>query len=407
MHIRKVHAREILDSRGNPTIEVDIFTENGAFGRAAAPSGASTGTHEACELRDGGARYLGKGVLKAIENVNEKIGPVIAGMPLEPLADIDCQMIELDGTPDKCRLGGNAIVAVSMACARAAAASAGKPLWSHFGGTQLPKAMFNILNGGKHAGGKLSIQEFMIIPDAPSFSERLRMASEIYHVLGKQLAKKYGASAKNVGDEGGFAPQLKSASEALNAIEEAIDEAGYGKKVGLALDAAASSFYDEKTGKYNLDGKDVRSEDLLEFYLALCKNFGLDSLEDPFFEEDFASFANLTKKVGKKVQIVGDDLLVTNPRRIRMAFESNACNALLLKLNQIGTVSEAVAAANMCKRKHWGVIVSHRSGETEDTFISDFAVGINAGQIKTGAPARGERTSKYNQLLRIEEELGE
>jgi enolase len=267
--------------------------------------------------------------------------------------------------------------------------------------------MFNILNGGKHAGGKLSIQEFMIIPDAPSFSERLRMASEIYHVLGKQLGKKYGASAKNVGDEGGFAPQLKSASEALNAIEEAIDEAGYGKKVGLALDAAASSFYDEKTGKYNLDGKNVKPEDLLEFYLGLCKNFGLVSLEDPFFEEDFASFANLTKKVGKKVQIVGDDLLVTNPRRIRMAFESNACNALLLKLNQIGTVSEGVAAANMCKRKHWGVIVSHRSGETEDTFISDFAVGINAGQIKTGAPARGERTSKYNQLLRIEEELGE
>ena len=407
MHIRKVHAREILDSRGNPTIEVDIFTENGAFGRAAAPSGASTGTHEALELRDGGARYLGKGVLKAIENVNEKIGPVIAGMPLEPLTDIDRQMIELDGTPDKSRLGGNAIVAVSMACARAAAASAGKPLWSYFGGTELPKAMFNILNGGKHAGGKLSIQEFMIIPDAASFSERLRMASEIYHVLGKQLEKKYGASAKNVGDEGGFAPQLKSASEALNAIEEAIDEAGYGKKVGLALDAAASSFYDEKTGKYNLDGKNVKPEDLLEFYLGLCKNFGLVSLEDPFFEEDFASFANLTKKVGKKVQIVGDDLLVTNPRRIRMAFESNACNALLLKLNQIGTVSEAVAAANMCKRKHWGVIVSHRSGETEDTFISDFAVGINAGQIKTGAPARGERTGKYNQLLRIEEELGE
>ena len=407
MHIRKVHAREILDSRGNPTIEVDIFTENGAFGRAAAPSGASTGMHEALELRDGGARYLGKGVRKAIENVNEKIGPVIAGMPLEPLADIDCQMIELDGTPDKCRLGGNAIVAVSMACAGAAAASAGKPLWQYFGGKTLPKAMFNILNGGKHAGGKLSIQEFMIIPEAPTFSERLRMASEIYHVLGKQLVKKYGPGARNVGDEGGFAPQLNSATEALSAIEAAIAEAGYAKKVGLALDAAASSFFDDKTGKYGLDGKIVKPEELLEFYLGLCKDFGLVSLEDPFFEEDFASFASLTKKIGKKVQIVGDDLLVTNTKRIRMAIERQACNALLLKLNQIGTVSEAIAAANMCNRKHWGVIVSHRSGETEDTFISDFAVGINAGQIKTGAPARGERTAKYNQLLRIEEELGE
>ncbi len=406
MHIKRVHAREILDSRGNPTVEVDVETEGGSFGRASAPSGASTGTHEALELRDGDSRYLGKGVLRAVQNVNEKIEPMLVGMPLEPLEDVDRQMIELDGTPEKSRLGANAMVAVSMACAKAAAASNGEPLYRYLGGDVLPKAMFNILNGGKHAGGRLSLQEFMIIPDAPSFSERLRMASEIYHTLGKLLVKKYGPGARNVGDEGGFAPQLQDAEEALEAIEGALGEAGYAKKCGLAIDAAASSFYDEKGKTYNLDGKQADSGDLLDYYIGLSKSFGLVSIEDPFFEEDFDMFAEITETLGKRTQIVGDDLLVTNVRRIKAAMDKQACNALLLKLNQIGTVSEAIAAANMCRHKHWNVVVSHRSGETDDSFIADFAVGINAGQIKTGAPARGERTAKYNQLLRIEEELG-
>jgi enolase len=407
LHIKSVHAREILDSRGNPTIEVDVETENGSFGRAAAPSGASTGSHEALELRDNDSRYLGKGVMKAVQNVNERIEPMLVGMHIEPLEDIDHQMIEMDGTPDKSRLGGNAMVAVSMACARAGAAAAGKSLHDHLGGALMPKAMFNILNGGKHAGGKLSIQEFMIIPEGPTFSERLRMASETYHILGKQLVKKYGVGARNVGDEGGFAPQLGSAAEALESIENALIEAGYRKKTGLAIDAAASSFFDEKKGVYDLDGKQVDPAAMLDYYEGLAKDYNLVSIEDPFFEEDFALFAELTGRIGKKVQIVGDDLLVTNVRRIRTAIENRSCNALLLKLNQIGTVTEAIAASNLCRRKHWGVIVSHRSGETEDSFISDFAVGIDAGQIKTGAPARGERTAKYNQLLRIEEELGE
>jgi len=406
LRITKVHAREILDSRGNPTIEVDVTTESG-FGRAAAPSGASTGAHEALELRDGDARYFGKGMKKAVENVIERIEPVLVGMHVDPLEDIDRQMIELDGTPDKSRLGGNAMVAVSMACARAAASASGKPLYSYFGGNTLPKAMFNILNGGKHAGGRLSIQEFMVIPEAGSFAERLRMACETYHVLGKQLALRYGPGAKNVGDEGGFAPQMGSTQEALGAIESAIEEAGYKGKIGLAIDAAASSFYDEKTGIYMLDGRPSKADDLFDFYIALMKDFNLKSIEDPFYEEDFEAFARLTKKLGKKAQVVGDDLLVTNVKRIDTAIKAGSCNALLLKLNQIGTVTEAVAAANLCRHHHWNVVVSHRSGETEDSFIADFAVGMNAGQIKTGAPARGERTAKYNQLLRIEEEMME
>jgi len=405
LHITKVHAREILDSRGNPTIEVDVETESGAFGRAAAPSGASTGSHEALELRDGDKRYLGKGVRRAVANVNERIEPLLVGMHIEPLQDIDQQMIELDGTPEKSRLGGNAMVAVSMACARAAAASAGTPLHEYLGGSMLPTAMFNILNGGKHAGGKLSIQEFMIIPRAETFSERLMMASEIYHTLGKLLVKKYGVSARNVGDEGGYAPQMKDAQEALEAIEAAIAEAGYRGKAGLAIDAAASSFYDGKQEKYNLDGKMVDAGDLLDFYVDLEKEFRLSSIEDPFHEEDFDMFAEITETIGRKMQIVGDDLLVTNVKRIRAAIAKRSCNALLLKLNQIGTVTEAIAAANLCRHRHWNVVVSHRSGETEDSFIADFTVGINAGQIKTGAPARGERTAKYNQLLRIEEAL--
>lgn len=408
-NITKIHAREILDSRGNPTIEVDVYAKTQASGletfsgRGIAPSGASTGIHEAVELRDGGKRYNGKGVLNAVENVNELIEPALVGMEISEQEKIDNLMIKLDGTQNKSKLGANATVATSMAVARCAAAGKGMQLYEYFGGTALPHPMFNILNGGKHAGGKLSIQEFMIMPNAKSFYEKLQMACEIYHGLGKYLVKKYGASSKNVGDEGGYAPQLSGAEEALDAIMHAIDESGY--EAGLAIDSAASSFYDEKKKTYMLDGKEVSGKELLDFYSSLVKKYPIKSIEDPFHEDDFTGFSEMTKKLGAKIQIVGDDLLVTNVRRIAQAIEKKACNALLLKLNQIGTVTESIAAANMCKNAGWNVIVSHRSGETEDSFIADFTVGINAGQIKTGAPARGERTAKYNQLLRIEEQL--
>jgi len=400
--ITKVHAREVLDSRGNPTVEVDVETEE-FLGRGVAPSGASTGIYEAVELRDGGKRYNGKGVLRAVENVNELIESALLGMEVTDQKEIDEKIIKLDGTENKSRLGANATVATSMAVARCAAASEGVEIYDYFGGTELPKAMFNILNGGKHAGGKLSIQEFMILPNAKSFSERLQIACETYHILGKYLVKKYGPSAKNVGDEGGYAPQLAGAEEALDAIMHAIEESSY--KSDLALDCAASSFYEEKSGKYVLDGKVVDKTELLDHYVALAKRYPITSIEDPFEENDFDSFTDITKKLGSKIQIVGDDLLVTNVKRIKQSIDKKACNALLLKLNQIGTVTESIAAADMCKKTGWKVVVSHRSGETEDSFIADFSVGINAGQIKTGAPARGERTAKYNQLLRIEEQL--
>lgn len=404
MKITQVHAREILDSRGNPTVEVDVFTENGK-GRAAAPSGASTGIHEAVELRDGGKRYNGKGVQKAVENVNKVIAPKIIGISAQDQETIDKKMISLDGTQNKSKLGANAIVATSMAVMRAAASEKEKELYAYLAGDTLPKAMFNILNGGKHAGGKLSIQEFMIIPEAKTFSERLQMACEIYHLLGKQLKSKYGASAKNVGDEGGFAPQMESTEEALAAISHAIHESGYATNIKLAMDAAASSFYNEKEKKYNLDGTLVQEGELLDKYVEWVKKFGLVSIEDPFYEENFGAFAELVNKIGKDVQIVGDDLVVTNPKRIQRAINEKAMNALLLKVNQIGTITESMEAAKMVKKAGMNVVVSHRSGETEDTFIADFAVGIDAGQIKTGAPARGERTAKYNRLLRIEEWL--
>lgn len=404
MEITAVWAREILDSRGNPTIEVDVLAGD-VFTSAAAPSGASTGRHEAVELRDGGRRYGGKGVLKAVDNVRNIIGPAIAGMDVSDQESIDKKMRELDGTKDKSRLGANAMVATSMAVMRAASACSGKALYEHLGGTVMPTAMFNILNGGKHAGGKLSIQEFMIIPEADSFHERLRMASEIYHELGRGLVKKYGPGAKNVGDEGGFAPQLTSAAEALDAITGAIEGAGYKGMCGLALDAAADSFYDQKTGRYNVDGTMMGEGALLDYYVDLAGTYGIKSLEDPFFEDSFGAFAELTKKLSPGVQVVGDDLLVTNVERIREAIRQKSVTALLLKVNQIGTVSEAMEAAGLCRDNGINVVVSHRSGETEDSFIADFSVGINAGQIKTGAPARGERTSKYNQLLRIEERM--
>ncbi len=401
MKIEAVWAREILDSRGNPTVEVDVAAEGG-FGSAAAPSGASTGRHEACELRDGGVRYMGKGVLKAVDNVNNIIGPALAGMDLDEPAAIDLKMRELDGTRDKSRLGANAMVAVSMAMMRAACSASGKMLHEYLGGNTLPRAMFNIINGGKHAGGKLAVQEFMIIPEANTFAERLRMASEVYHVLGKQLAAKHGPAARNVGDEGGYAPPIDNTYVALDALVLAIEETGYTGRCGLALDAAASSFHDN--GSYSIDGKKLRENELIDYYVDLAKAYPVKSIEDPFHEESFGAFAALVKEL-PDVQIVGDDLVVTNVARIRRAIEAKSMTALLLKINQIGTVSEALDAARMCRNNGLGIVVSHRSGETEDCFIADFAVGIDAGQIKTGAPARGERTAKYNQLLRIEERL--
>jgi enolase len=401
MKITAVWAREILDSRGNPTVEVDVVAENG-FGSAAAPSGASTGQHEAKELRDGGARYLGKGVLNAVDNVNNIIGPALVGMDLDDPAVIDLKMRELDGTRDKSRLGANATVATSMAVMRAASSSSGKMLHEYLGGTTLPRAMFNIINGGKHAGGKLAVQEFMIMPDADTFAERLRMASEIYHVLGKQLTAKYGPAARNVGDEGGYAPPMDNTYVALDSLVAAIDETGYTGRCGLALDAAASSFH--SNGSYAIDGKQIKENDLVDYYADLAKAYPIKSIEDPFYEESFSAFAALVKEL-PGVQIVGDDLVVTNVARIRRAMDMKSMTALLLKINQIGTVSEALDAAKLCRNNGLSIVVSHRSGETEDCFIADFAVGINAGQIKTGAPARGERTAKYNQLLRIEERL--
>ncbi len=403
MKIISLLAREILDSRGNPTVEVDIIAGS-YIGSAAAPSGASTGTHEALELRDGGKRYRGMGVTKAIENVNDIIAPAIIGMDVTDPQSIDLKIRELDGTKDKSRLGANAIVATSMAVYRAAAAAAGMPLYEYLGGKTLPKAMFNIINGGKHAGNKLSIQEFMIIPDADKFAERLRMASEIYHVLGGRLSSKFGPGARNVGDEGGYAPNLENTRDALDEIIRAIEEAGYGGRCNLAIDAAASSFYNDDV--YFIDGKKMSGGEMLDFYVELANAYNkLVSIEDPFNEEDFDAFAALKKRLKGRVQIVGDDLLVTNISRIRKAVEHDSVTALLLKVNQVGTVSEALEAADFCKKNNLNIVVSHRSGETEDSFIADLAVGINAGQIKAGAPARGERTAKYNQLLRIEESI--
>lgn len=403
MKIASVWAREILDSRGNPTIEVEVATET-ALGSAAAPSGASTGKHEAIELRDGGHRYLGKGVLRAVNNVNAYIASAIIGMDVHEQDAIDAKMKELDGTREKSRLGANAMVATSMAVLRAAAASDGKMLHEYLGGSNLPHPMFNIINGGKHAGNGLAIQEFMIIPDSESFPERLRMASEIYHTLGKQLVAKLGPAARNVGDEGGYAPQLDNTYKALDAIVAAIDEVGYNQTCAIALDAAASSFYDEKFGIYKIDGKELKETELVDYYADLAKSYPIKSIEDPFHEESFGAFAALKKEL-PSVQIVGDDLVVTNVSRLKTAISEGSIGALLLKLNQIGTVTEAMEAVQMCRQNNLNIVVSHRSGETEDCFIADFAVGINAGQIKTGAPARGERTSKYNQLLRIEERM--
>jgi enolase len=410
--IRSVHARMILDSRGNPTVEVEVETVGGGWGRAAAPAGASRGKHEALELRDGGRRFKGKGVDKAVFNVNNIIAPQIIGLDSRRQSLIDYVMLKLDGTPNKSRLGANAIVATSLAVAKAAADTAGLPLYRYLGGSAsyfvMPVPQLNIINGGVHAGNELSFQEFMIAPvGADSFSEAMRVAVEVYHELKQLLKEKYGSLAVNVGDEGGYAPPMRENREALNALVEAVRRAGYepGSDVVLGIDAAASHFYDESKGVYTVDGRDFTADELLDYYVQLVDEYPIRYIEDPFYEEDFESFAQLTAKVGVKVLIVGDDLYVTNVSRLRKGIEMRATNAALLKVNQIGTLTEALEYAHLALRAGMKVIISHRSGETEDTTIAHIAVGLRTGFIKTGAPARGERTSKYNELLRIEEEL--
>ncbi|ALU11760.1 enolase [Ignicoccus islandicus DSM 13165] len=405
--IVSVKGRWILDSRGNPTVEVDVTTACGALGRAAAPSGASKGTKEALELRDGGKEFHGKGVNKAVSNVNNEIAKALIGMDSLEQRAIDYKMIEIDGTPNKSRLGANAIVATSMAVAKAAANSLDLPLYKYLGGPladQLPTPLLNVINGGAHAGNDLAIQEFMIVPwNFESFSEALRAASEIYHTLKNLLKEKYGKSAVNVGDEGGFAPPMRETREALDALMKAIEMSGYEGSVALALDAAASHFYDSNKKVYLIDGKELDREKLLEFYEELIKEYPIKSIEDPLEETDWEGFKEAVKRL--KIRIVGDDLLVTNPTIVSKAIEEGVANAVLVKVNQIGTVTEAWEVIKLAQENKWAPIVSHRSGETEDTFIADLAVGSYSPAIKTGAPARGERTCKYNRLLRIEEEI--
>ena len=405
--IERIHAREILDSRGNPTIEVDVYTCCG-FGRAAIPSGASTGTHEALELRDGGDRYNGKGVMKAVKNVNDAMAPELLGMNASSQREIDRFMIEMDGTPHKSNLGANAILGVSLAVAKAAASSSGMPLYKYLGGVntaRLPIPAFNVLNGGKHAGNELSIQEFMILPTgAKTFSEGLRMAAETYHALGKILQGKYGVGATNVGYEGGYAPPLIKTRDALDAIMSALDISGYGEEIKIGLDAAASSFYLD--GGYSVDGNRLAPGELIDYYADLVGTYPIISLEDPFEEEAYDDFAKLTARLPSTI-IIGDDIYVTNMKRMEKGIEMCASNALLLKLNQIGSVSEAFDAARMAFRSGWKVMASHRSAETEDSALADVSVALGCEMLKTGAPARSERTAKYNQLLRIQEELGE
>ena len=408
--ITRLWAREVLDSRGNPTVEAEVAAGK-VVATAIAPSGASTGSHEAIELRDGDkGRYNGKGTLKAVENVRREIAPALKGMDVTDLTSIDRAMIKLDGTPNKSRLGANATVAVSLACAQAGAAIKGVELHEHLspGSHILPVPCMNILNGGKHAGSNLRIQEFMIVPaGAPSFREALRMGAEVYHALKKRLRDGYGVSAVNIGDEGGFAPAMDTTVEAVDAIMDAIEAANYvpGKDVFIAMDAAASEFYSD--GHYTLDGKELSAGELSDVYVSLLDRYPLISLEDPFFEDDLDAMAELTRRVGSRLQLVGDDMFVTNVDMLRRGIERGAGNALLLKVNQIGSVTESIEAAKLAFSSNYGVMVSHRSGESEDTSIADIAVALGSGQIKTGAPARGERTAKYNRLLRIEERLGE
>ena len=410
--ITDVYAREIMDSRGNPTVEVEVYLEDGTIGRAAVPSGASTGQFEAVELRDSGSpRYLGKGVLQAVANVNDIIGPAILGFDASEQVAIDGVMIELDGTPNKAKLGANAILGVSMAVARAAAESYDLPLFQYLGGTnakELPVPMMNILNGGAHADNNVDIQEFMIMPiGASSFMEALRYCAEVYHTL-KGVLKAKGL-ATGVGDEGGFAPNLGSNEEALQVITEAIEKAGLvvGKDIVFAIDAASSEFY--KDGKYHLagEGKVKTAAEMVEYYAELCEKYPIYSIEDGLAEEDWEGWKLLTDRLGKTVQLVGDDFFVTTTERLSRGIKEDTANAILIKVNQIGTLTETFDAIEMAKRAGYTAVISHRSGETEDSTIADIAVAVNAGQIKTGAPARSERVAKYNQLLRIEDMLAE
>jgi enolase len=414
-YIVEVKARQILDSRGNPTVEVDVLTDEGAMGRAAVPSGASTGVHEAVELKDNDKKkYLGKGVLKAVKNVNTLIANSIVGFDVTAQAAIDQVMIELDGTPNKAKLGANAILAVSMAAARAAAEEANLPLYRYIGGTNartLPMPMMNILNGGAHADNKIDFQEFMIMPvGAPSFSEGLRWGVEIFHQL-KSTLKKKGYST-NVGDEGGFAPNIQSNEEAIETVLEAIQAAGYkaGSQIAIAMDAANSELWDAKKKKYvfhKSSGKEMSSDQLVKYWESWVKKYPIVSIEDGMAEDDWAGWKNLTTTIGDKCQLVGDDLFVTNVTRLQTGIDKKIANGLLVKVNQIGTLTETINAVSLAQHNGYNTIMSHRSGETEDTTIADLAVALNCGQIKTGSASRTDRMAKYNQLIRIEEQLGE
>ncbi len=407
MKIIDVIGREILDSRGNPTVEVDVILENGIVGRAAVPSGASTGEREALELRDGDkSRYLGKGVLKAVENVNGPLRDLVIGMDASDQKGLDYAMIELDGTETKSKFGANAILGISMAAMKASAIEAGKPLYRYIGdGTVLPRPMMNIINGGAHADNKLDFQEFMIIPQRDTIKERLRVGAEVFHNLKKVLNEK--GLATGVGDEGGFAPDLQSNSEGFDLIMEAIEKAGYkpGVDVCMGIDVAASEFY--KDGKYNLvgEGRSLTTDELIDFYEELVSKYPIISIEDPVDENDWDGFQKITERIGDKIQLVGDDLFVTNKKCLQMGIDHHAGNAILLKVNQIGTITETLETIELARNNGYATIISHRSGETEDTTIADLAVGLNLGQIKTGSMSRTDRICKYNQLLRIEEEL--
>jgi enolase len=413
--INRIHAREILDSRGNPTIEVDVRVESGALGRAAIPSGASTGEHEAWELRDGNkSRFGGKGVKKAVANVNDKIAPALQGWDALDQAKIDKKLIELDGTPNKNNLGANALLGVSLAVAHAAAAAENLPLFRYLGGPEarvLPVPMMNILNGGAHSDAPIDFQEFMIMPrGAPSFSEALRYGAEVFHAL-KSVLKDRGLSTA-VGDEGGFAPNLNSAEDALESISTAIEKAGYklGEQIFIALDPAASEFYDSKNNVYvfkKSDGSKKTADELIEYYAELCARFPIISIEDGCAENDWTGWKKLTAKLGKNIQLVGDDLFVTNVKFLRKGISEHVANSILIKVNQIGTLTETLATIDLAKEHRYTTVISHRSGETEDATIADIAVATNAGQIKTGSLSRSDRIAKYNQLLRIEEELGD
>ena len=407
--IERMKAREILDSRGNPTLEVDLYLDSGVVGRSQVPSGASKGRHEAVEVRDGGKRYRGKGVRTAIENVEKRIAPELIGREVLRQSEIDRRLIDLDGTDDRSSLGANAILAVSVACAKAAANALRVPLFRYLGGAGsnlLPVPLFNVINGGVHAGNKLDIQEFMVVPSgAGSFSEALRMGSEIYHALGEVLKKK--GMQTGVGDEGGYAPQVKGAKEALDLILSGMEKAGYspGEGIGLALDVAANELLKGK--KYRLEGKDRTSEEMVEFYASLVDDYPLVSIEDGLAEDDWEGWKALTSALGDRIQILGDDLFVTQRKRLARGIDDGSANAILIKWNQVGTVTETLDTVRTAQQAGFRTVISHRSGETEDPSIADLAVGTLAGQIKTGAPCRSERTSKYNQLLRIEEELGD